>query len=361
MKRQNVKIVAFYLPQFHTFPENDRWWGEGFTEWTNVKNADSLYTGHNQPRVPLNEDYYSLLEEGTMQRQMKMAREYGIYGFCYYHYWFDGKLLLEKPLERMLKSEDKIPFCLCWANEPWTRAWEGKSEVLMGQRYGDEGDWEEHFQYLLPYFSDPYYMKEDLKPILVLYRTNNIPDCSRMIDYWNLRCIEEGFGGIYIVEEKNGFQKEAACGNSDAVLEFEPMYTLKHGRSVVGRAIDKAAAGLFNTCTGNHLLIYSYDRIWRRIVRRKRKEEAGKKLFCGGFVDWDNTPRKGEYGLVIRGATPEKFAYYMERQLAAARKMGSDYVFINAWNEWGEGTYLEPDSVHGFQYLERIRLLLSER
>lgn len=349
-----TKILAFYLPQFHTIPENDEWWGKGFTEWVNVKKAAPLYRGHNQPRVPLDRNYYDLADGRILEQQMRIAMEYGVYGFCYYHYWFNGKLLLEKPLERMLQMEQKIKYCLCWANEPWTRSWENReNEVLMPQSYGSEPEWEAHFQYLLRFFKDPFYIKEDGRPMLLLYRTTYIPGCEEMIAYWNQRCIDEGFGGIYTVEEKNNFQKSSSCRNSDAVLEFEPMYTLKFGRSVPRRLLDKLSARIHNKLNGNQLLVYDYDRIWKAILGRKHSE----KVLPGAFVDWDNTPRKGTKGLVIRKACPHKFSYYMQKQVDRANKTGAGYIFVNAWNEWGEGTYLEPDTVNGMGYLEAIKNL----
>lgn len=350
------KILAFYLPQFHTFPENDEWWGKGFTEWTNVKKATPLYKNHDQPRKPKNGNYYDLTDKNVLLNQMRLAQEYGIYGFCYYHYWFDGKLLLEKPLELMLKMEQKINYCFCWANEPWTRAWEGNTrQILMPQKYGTEEDWEKHFQYLLQFFKDDKYIKVDKKPLFVLYRTNNITQCDKMIDFWNHRCKEEGFEGIYIVEERNSFQEDYVCINSDAVLEFEPMYTLKFGRSLPQRISDKIYAKVDNSLNGNNLLLYDYDKIWGSIVGRKHDTNNKKQQFLGAFVDWDNTPRKGKNGLVIKGANPKKFKNYLKVQFENSKKLNADFIFINAWNEWGEGTYLEPDENNGTEYLQAIK------
>lgn len=356
--KNDVKILAFHLPQFHSFPENDAWWGEGFTEWVNVKKAKQLFPSHNQPRVPLNENYYCLLEESAIRWQMDLAREYGIYGFCYYHYWFDGKLLMEKPLEMMRKMENRLPYCFCWANEPWTRAWDGKtSTVLMPQRYGGEKEWEEHFQYLLQFFQDSSYILVEGKPVLVLYRTNDIPNCEEMIAYFDKRCKENGFAGIYLVEEKNSFQNSICCKNADAILNFEPMYTLKYERSFFSRVVDKLYNKYFNKIHNNKMLVYSYDSAWKRILKRKSDAPEGKREFRGGFVDWDNSPRKQERGMVVLGATPEKFQYYLGKQMELAREEGSEFVFINAWNEWAEGTYLEPDTCNGYGYLEAIRKL----
>lgn len=361
MEETEIKILAFHLPQFHTFPENDGWWGKGFTEWTNVKRAKPLYKNHNQPRIPENRDYYDLKDVQVIKRQTQLAKKYGIYGFCYYHYWFDGKLLLNEPLEKMLSLEekDKIEYCFCWANEPWTRAWEGSTEVLMPQNYGSQDDWREHFQYLLQFFKDTKYIKIDNRPILILYRTNNIPNCDDMISYWDRKCKEEGMKGIYIIEEKNNFQQESACELSSAILEFEPMYTLKHGRSFPRRIMDRLYANIDNLINKNNLLLYKYNKVWKSIITRQHSSADGKKEFLGAFVDWDNTPRKGKNGLVIRGATPEKFRYYLGLQMERARRLQSDFLFINAWNEWGEGTYLEPDESFKYEYLESIKECLK--
>lgn len=358
---EKTKILAFHLPQFHAIPENDEWWGKGFTDWVNVKKAKPLYLGHNQPRVPQDGGYYDLLEESAIRWQMDLAREYGIYGFCYYHYWFNGKLLLEKPLERMRQMEDRLPYCFCWANEPWARTWDGQANhVLMPQYYGGEAEWESHFAYLLPFFEDEAYIKVDGKPVLVLYRTNDIPNCEEMIAYFDRRGKESGFTGIYLVEEKNSFQEGMHCTNADAVLNFEPMYTLRHTRTTAERIRDKLYGFLFNLFTGNQLLVYSYDHAWKKILSRDYVSKDGKKEFRGGFIDWDNTPRKGRKGMVIRGASPEKFGKYLKKQLEYARSENSEFIFLNAWNEWGEGTYLEPDKKYGRGYLEQICHLIKD-
>ena len=198
--------------------------------------------------------------------------------------------------------------------------------------------------------------------MLVLYRTSNIINCDKMIAYWDKRCKEEGFNGIYIVEEKNSFQKDAVCANSMATIEFEPMYTLKYRRSLIRRITDKISAKIDNLINGNNLLLYKYDDIWDNIIKRKHSLTNNKKVeFLGAFVDWDNTPRKGKNGLVIRGATPEKFYYYFKLQIEKSVKLNSDFLFINAWNEWGEGTYLEPDEHFNYKYLEAIDYCLSRK
>ena len=353
-------MIAFYLPQFHTFPENDEWWGKGFTEWVNVKKSKPLFKGHNQPRTPYKENYYDLSLQGVLEDQMDMARNYGIYGFCYYHYWFNGRLLMEKPLERMLGIKDKIPFCFCWANEPWTRAWDGLTgQVIMPQEYGEEEDWEKHFNYLLPFFMDDKYIKVDNCPMFVIYNTIDIVKADEMLQYMDKRCRESGFKGLYTVEEYNTKQRSASTASSKAILDFEPMYTVKYGRTVTERIKDKLIAKLHNAIHHQDLLIYSYDKVWKAILNRELTKQdnhmESKKRYLGGFVDWDNSPRRGDRALIIKGANPEKFGRYMKKQVERCIYSGSEYLFINAWNEWAESTYLEPDEKNGYAYLEKIK------
>lgn len=355
-KNDDVKLIAFHLPQFHSFKENDEWWGEGFTEWTNTKKAKPQFDGHRQPREPKDDYYYNMLEYETRKWQAELAKKYSIYGFCYYHYWFDGRLLMEKPLELLLEEKEiDLPFCMCWANEPWTRAWDGKvRDVLMPQKYGEEKEWQQHFDYLLPFFKDDRYIKIENKPVFVLYRTQNIEQCDKMIQYWDEACIEQGFSGIYIIEELNSFQDKAYCEHSSALLEFEPMYTLTYKRSFLVKLVDKLRNKVKNRLLHKNIIWYRYDTVWKSIIGKKR-EDHHKKILPGAFVDWDNTARKQNNALIIEGATPQKFKKYLSMQCDEARKNGMEYVFINAWNEWAEGTYLEPDKEFGYSYLEAIK------
>ena len=353
-----VKTLAFYLPQYHTFPENDEWWGKGFTEWTNVRKAKPLYRGHYQPEVPLDGNYYDLADFSNMKAQMEAAEKHGLDGFCYYHYWFGGKLLMEKPLEAMRDYEGrKLPYCLCWANEPWTRAWDGKtSTVLMPQNYGNEEEWERHFQYFLTFFRDRYYLKEDNAPVLVIYRCNNIPRCGEMAAYWDRRAKEEGFSGIYLIEEVNTFQKEPVLAESRAYLEFEPVFTTNHRRNFAEKAVDKTRTTVFNLLTGSHCAhVYDYRTVWKNILRRRETPMGGKERCPGAFVRWDNTPRRGKNAIFYAGASPKLFEEYMQRQLEQSEEAGCRYLFINAWNEWGEGAYMEPDSRYGWAFLNALK------
>lgn len=351
----NTKIIAFYLPQFHAIPENDKWWGKGFTEWTNTRKAEPLFRGHNQPRTPLNERYYDLTNVDDLKWQMEIARDHGLDGFCYYHYWFNGKLLLEKPLELMRNLPERIPYFFCWANETWKRTWDGSQQVLIEQQFGGEEEWNKHFQYLLGFFEDDKYIKIDNKPVLALYGTQKIEECEKRISFYNKKCIEHGFDGIYVIEEKTSFQKEIVCANSSAYLEFEPMFTITFGRNVFYKAYDKVSAALFNFVHQSNNLIFNYDLMWHHILKRKHEVIKGKDICLGAYVDWDNTARKNKNSTIIKGATPKKFGRYLLRQLAIANTISSPFLFINAWNEWGEGTYLEPDCVHKYEYLHEIQ------
>ncbi|MBJ7967348.1 MULTISPECIES: glycosyltransferase WbsX family protein [Bacillus cereus group] len=332
-----MKTIAFYLPQFHEIPENDLWWGKGFTEWTNVKKAKPRFLGHYQPRAPLQDYYYNLLNLDVHKWQINLAKQYGLDGFCYYHYWFKGKKLLEKPLElRNQCKEIDFPYCLCWANESWTRSWDGKDqEVLMRQEYGDESDWKEHFNYLLPFFKNKNYLNINDKPIFVIYRPASIPNLNKMLGLWNEWAQSEGLLGIHFVEMLTIFEDKSDFP-FDAAIEFEPMYTLK---KLIGNT-----NSLHQEKKDFHL---SYDFVWKRILNRQIKEREN--IYKGAFVDWDNSPRRKESALIMKGANPDKFKKYLLQH-----SKDTDFLFINAWNEWAEGTYLEPDEKYGYKYLEAL-------
>jgi len=334
-----VKILAYFLPQFHRIPENDKWWGEGFTEWTNTRKARPLFQGHYQPREPMNDFYYDLTDPKVRKWQAELAKKYGVYGFCYYHYWFSGKKLLEKPLEELLKLKDiDFPFCLSWANHTWNRSWtHEEKEVLQLQTYGDVDEWEQHFEYLLKFFKDERYIKVDNKPMMVIYRPLDIPNCKERLSYYNKQAQKNGFSGMYFIETLHMGDSPYGCGieGFDAMVEFEPLYSIKTRVTQ----------------------IQYYDEIWRTILKRKRS--VNKKVFLGAFPGWDNTARKKDKGLYVVGSTPEKFGKYMKKQIEVAKKIGSEFIFINAWNEWAEGAYLEPDKKYGYRYLENLKLAIN--
>ena len=369
-----MKIITFYLPQFHEIPENNEGWGKGFTEWVNVKKAQPLYEGHEQPREPLNENYYNLLDPNVQVWQAKIAKEYGVYGFCYYHYWFNGKLLLEKPMENMLKNRDiDIPFCVCWANEPWTRAWVGETKVLIPQLYGEKREWKEHFDYLLPFFKDSRYICDDGKPLVVIYRPEVIECLNEMLDYWNELAIQEGFEGLTYAYQNIDFDLKADKDDSRFKynIEFQPLYArhdmFKNNHKYI-KALRRKVAAFVEKNFGFDLMRYgvgffnksnqiSYDEAWNKILTRKPETE---KNVPGAFVGWDNTPRKGERGEIFVGDTPEKFEKYLTQQIIRAKNIYSkDMIFMYAWNEWAEGGYLEPDTRSGYKNLEAIKNALK--
>lgn len=360
-----MKIIAFYLPQFHRIPENDKWWGEGFTEWTNTKKTASLFKGHYQPREPLNDYYYNLSDAADRKWQADLAKEYDVYGFCYYHYWFKGKRLLEKPFNEVLDDKNiTLPFCLSWANEPWTRAWDGgERQVLMPQDYGDKNDWLEHFNYLIEAFKDTRYIKVNDKPLFLIYRPASIPQCKEMLEYWNELAVNEGMPGIHFVEMLTGFEK-SNVNEFNAYVDFEPMHTIKHHFPfpfLVKRKIRKEIRKFLSILSfkGNIFLdnVMTYDMIWKNILKRKPNENT----YPGAFVGWDNSPRRGQDSLIVQGSSPEKFGKYLDEQIKRVKgKHDPEFLFINAWNEWAEGTYLEPDKKFGYQYLEQLKNIIRK-
>lgn len=369
-----MKIIAFYLPQFHEIPENNKWWGKGFTEWVNVKKARPLFENHNQPRVPLNKNYYNLLDEKTQKEQVKLANDYGLYGFCFYHYWFDGKLLLEKPVEKFLKNKSlDTHFCICWANEHWTNAWANKeAKVLIEQKYGNKKEWKEHFDYLLNFFKDDRYIKENNKPLLVIYRPELIDCLKEMLEFWDEEAKKHGFAGLDFAYQHAGYTVSPKCDESlfTYALEYHPncaqVFMNKEKKSILTN-VKKQVALFFEKklkinirekLKGNKLKHYSYDEIWKYIINMKPRND---KCIPGAFVDWDNTPRRGNKGFVMDGATPEKFEKYFSKQIKHAKEdYKKDMIFIFSWNEWAEGGYLEPDEKNKYGYLEAIKKALEK-
>lgn len=351
-----MKILAYNLPAFHRIPENDEWWGEGFTEWDNVRSGKPLYEGHVQPMVPYEENYYDLSKKEDVVRQAELAQEYGLGGFVYYHYWFNGKLLLEKPVEIYRDSKEvKLDYCLCWANEQWARTWDGKDgQILMPQTFGGKDDWESHLQYFLTFFQDERYIKRNNSPMLFVYSACRIPHFDEMMEYWNERIKTYGFDDIYLVEFISTVNPIAASQYSKGVTEFEPMYSNRFGISAFNKLYRIACKKLKMT---EYL---SYDRIWESLLK-KDQTYGNREIIQSAFTQWDNTPRKGKAGLVLKGGAPEKFENYIRLLANNHRKDASEeYIVINAWNEWGEGPVLEPSEQYGFKYLEGLQRVIQE-
>ncbi len=368
-----MNVIAFYLPQFHEIPENNEWWGKGFTEWVNMKKATPLFDGHYQPRIPLDGNYYDLSDVNVMKWQASIAKEHGVTGFCFYHYWFGGKLLLEKPVKNFLddKSID-IDYCFSWANETWTKAWADKKDaVLISQDYGSEKEWAEHFEYFLPYFKDDRYIKEDGKPFLVIYRPDLIPNLNDMLDYWNEMAITNGFSGMVFAYQHVSFYLDENRDDSRFKynIEYQPVYAralMDRSRSTnslrhtVSKLLIKAEKILHTEIRANlpqEVKKYDYDETWEFILSMK----PDSKSIPGAFVDWDNTPRRQNRGMVYLGGNPEKFRKYFSRLLVKCREeYKKNYVFIFAWNEWAEGGYLEPDERYKYGYLMSIQEALRD-
>lgn len=365
-----MKIIAFYLPQFHEIPENNEWWGKGFTEWVNVRKAKPLFDGHYQPRIPLNNNYYNLLDKNVIEWQAKIARDNGVYGFCMYHYWFDGHMLLEKPMEILLNNPDiDINYCICWANENWTNAWvSSSSKTLISQTYGGEDEWERHYQYFKKFFCDKRYIKDDDMPLIVLYRPEIIPCLNSMIDYWRKRAVEDGFKGIKVAYQHVNFGMMDTKDDSrfDYQIEYQPAYArteLSNINKAKLRAIKSKvdiwmqkymhrSLDLSSLKADEGPTIEDYDTVWKKILER---HPADDKAIPGAFVDWDNSPRRGKTATVTHGATPEKFEKYLSKQIVRAKDIyKKDMLFLFAWNEWAEGGYLEPDQKYKDGYLKAI-------
>ena len=370
-----MKVIPMYLPQFHQIPENDEWWGEGFTEWTNVKKAKPLFEGHYQPRIPLNKNFYDLSDVETLKWQAKIAKEHGIYGFCFYHYWFNSHLLLEKPMELLLQHpEIDLKYCISWANENWTNAWVSKSnKILMGHDFDDEQDWVDHFYYLLPFFKDSRYINEDGKPLMTIYVPHHIGKLEKMLDVWNTMAIENGFKGLKFIYQNVKSHLDLTMDKSlfDYGMEFQPGFTnvLNSSKSKqllyiwapkISGWLQKNLdihLSLFNK--KDELSVKSYDETWKKILDHRPDREN---MIPTAFVDWDNTPRRGERGEIYIGASPEKFKKYFTQLLINTKKYyKTDKLFVFAWNEWAEGGYLEPDEKFGFGYLNAIKEALIEQ
>lgn len=353
-----MRWFALYLPQFHETAENNEWWGKGFTEWTHVTAAKSLYNGHKQPIVPLNKNYYNLMDKKTVEWQTDLMKQYGIDGFVYYHYYFCGKKLLEKPAENLLKWTDiDQPFFFCWANHTWYKAVDGVKNVLIEQTYGSEKEWEDHFQYLLPFFNDKRYEKKDNKPVFMIY-DYNFPEKKAMVDYFDMRCKREGFNGIYIIETfSNAIKAENfdvfcqnTCSQTEQVYIREPAVSTcildrKRLRSPM-RIVRKILRELSFSGKISWVNKYSGDHLYNIML----KASPRRRNTCHGvFFSWDNTPRHGLRGYIITPPSKKKFMKY------ANSIINNEYVFINAWNEWAEGMVLEPTEHLKYKYLEWIK------
>ena len=366
------KVITFYLPQYHRIPENDLWWGEGFTDWESARTAKPLFRGHYQPRLPRHNNFYNLLNKEVMQWQARLAKKAGIYGFCIYHYWFGDKQLLEKPAENLLKWKDiDFHYCFSWANESWVASWsrlkgnewkQGGSGravktvngYLALQKYGGKKEWKRHFEYLLPFFKDSRYITKDGKPVFIIYKPEDLKCAAQMIPYWNELAVENGLKGIYFIGTNISLKKR----QMDAALLYEPVYSIFNADKFSKISLECTEL-VYSTAKKAGLKlpkIISYQAIWKTILRRK----AELNTYYGGFVDFDSSPRKGKYAYAFQKASPERFQKFFWKLYKKSVKEKKEFVFLTAWNEWGEGAYLEPDRKYGFQYLKAVKNVLGK-
>lgn len=359
---QDVKSIAFYLPQFHPVHDNDEWWGKGFTEWRNVSQGKPQFPGHYQPHTPADLGFYDLRLPEAREAQAELAREHGIHGFCYYHYWFNGRRILERPFNEVLAAgKPDFPFCLCWANENWTRVWDGgEKHVLLGQNYSFDDDLA-HIKSLIPAFRDERYIRVNGKPLFLVYRTELLPDPARTAEIWREEALKAGIGDLYLVRVE-GFKAEVdpAGIGFDAAVEFAPdwrkvKWEKRNGRwdSLLSKIGLKPRFFLEN-------YIFDYQEMVERMLGKPEPEYVWFRCVAPSF---DNSVRRKKDASVFIGSTPEKYESWLRQavQRTKASLQGDErLVFINAWNEWGEGNHLEPDLKWGRGYLEATRKVLTD-
>ncbi|MEO8512879.1 MAG: glycoside hydrolase family 99-like domain-containing protein [Ignavibacteria bacterium] len=367
-----VKIITFYLPQYHAIPENDLWWGKGFTDWKNVKKSKPRYFGHYQPQIPSELGYYDLTDEKSRNSQAELAKEYGITGFCYYHYWFNGKMLLEKPFDEVLQSKKPdFQFCLCWANENWTRRWDGlDSEILMEQKYEDYNA-EEHINWLSNAFKDARYIKVNGRPLFLIYNVNSIPNLKERVGQWREFTKKNGFKDIYLCTVKSIHNRltdaEAINVGFDAVVEFIP-----GSSSVIPRKIMGYPRYYFYKSINILLDCFKLSKYFKKlpltIIQDYRKfalsninrKKSPYNVFPCVIPSWDNSARKN-LSASIQNNDPELFKQWLNSSIKEVSENPDDekIVFINAWNEWAEGCHLEPDLRNGRMFLEAVKQALE--
>lgn len=345
----NIRLIAFFLPQFHPIPENDTWWGKGFTEWTNVAKATPLFPGHYQPHLPSDLGYYDLRLKETRHAQIALARRYGIEGFCYHYYWFSGKRLLGRPVDEMLADPDSdMPFCLCWANENWTRRWDAaENEILIEQRYLPE-DPLNFIRDLSPFLTDPRYIRINGIPILIVYRPQHLPDPRATAHIWRTYCRANGIGEIHLCAALTHGNSDYAQFGFDSGVEFPP-----HNLDVAGQSHDVAFYQPFR----EHTVLFH-----EVADQYLKKTYLSKNVFRGVFPSWDNTARTGNRALIILNGTPGNYEYWLSEAIRQTAKDFPDQerlLFVNAWNEWAEGCHLEPDQAYGLQFLEATERAIS--
>lgn len=365
MNEKKIKIIAFYLPQFHPFKENDEWWGKGFTEWTNVAKAKPLFRGHYQPKIPADLGFYDLRLEETRIAQAEMAKEAGIYGFCYWHYWFDGKELMERPFYEMVNSgKPDFPFCIGWANESWlAKQWNkdgslAGGKTLIEQTYSGTEDDIAHFNKLLPAFKDKRYILVDGAPLVFIHRAMNLP--KHVMDNWNRLAKENGFPGIHFVGRITYEEYKKYGINSCIELGYKAITIGRLGNSL----LSESYMAKFKRHILNRFLYNSCVRVANYSEEIKYYTENidyENNVYPAIYPNWDHSPRSGKRGLIIVHSTPDLFRKHLTNviKVVSSKIYGERICFLKSWNEWGEGNYIEPDLKHGTAYLDVIKDVLD--
>jgi lipopolysaccharide biosynthesis protein len=358
--KARARAIAFYLPQFHPIPENDAWWGNGFTEWTNVTRARPLFHGHAQPHLPTDLGFYDLRLPESRQDQADLARNSGIEGFCYWHYWFNGKRLLDRPFNEVLTSgEPDFPFCLAWANETWSRRWLGEpKDVLMEQTYSESDDLN-HIRWLMRAFEDDRYVTIDGRPAFLIYRPSDLPNARKTTDLFRRQCRSSGISEPYLIGiNGHSVRMDSRKLGFDATLHFTPQLGILPDAFEDGPLPSKLRRNLQFDVRSDSLKIYDYKESLRAMLAlRDQLKYPTIPSIC---VGWDNTPRRAEKAIILIHSDPEFFQQELRSLIdeQAAKPFAERLVFINAWNEWAEGNHLEPDITHGHGFLEATRKAL---
>jgi hypothetical protein len=356
MANTKIKAIAFHLPQYHPIPENDAWWGKGFTEWTNTVKAKPLFSGHYQPHVPADLGFYDLRLSEARAAQADMAKEAGLSGFCYYHYWFGGKELLERPVDEILRlGEPDFDFCLCWANQTWTGIWHGApNRVLIEQTYPGDEDHRRHFERLLPAFRDRRYIKVDGKPLFVIYRPMELPDPKHVADLWQQMAVAAGFPGLHLVGVASADWTPQEHGFDASIVSGLPK--IRRGWVSWRRPLEKILGKLREVFGRPD--VHFYEEMLPKLLP---PAPEGVETYPLAIPNWDNTPRSGARGMLLHGSTPELFRKHLQAAVARAEKLPSSrqLLFIKSWNEWAEGNHLEPDLRFGRAYLDVVQKTLS--
>lgn len=352
--KSRARLISLYLPQFHPIPENDEWWGKGFTEWTNTAKAKPLFKGHYQPHIPADLGFYDLRLPEARIKQAEIAKEYGIEAFCYYHYWFAGRRVIERPFNEVLESGvPDFPFCLCWANQTWTGIWHGApNKILIEQTYPGMDDHRRHFDFLLRAFLDHRYLRVDGKPVFLIFNPNGLPDSRKVTELWRELAVRAGLPGLHLIAENHSVQPFDFKGAG-----FDAVYNA-HWLPLRDKWVSWSEP--FKKLKFKYLeskgvpTVYSYQDVIEKITSYRVE---GIQNYPCVIPNWDNSPRSGVNGLVLHGSTPELFRQHLAKAIRSVEDLPKEQqlIIVKSWNEWAEGNYLEPDLRFGHQYLEVIR------